>query len=84
MYTTEKLSALRRLIREFLRARRAALENCARNTGAKKLDGGCQALEHTGAVRVIAYNFGEGDLQLIRMAMAHIWLQEMADRLCGG
>jgi hypothetical protein len=40
-----------------LKGRRMALEKCARNTGANLFGGGCQALEHTGAVRVNAHNF---------------------------
>jgi hypothetical protein len=53
-----------------LQARRLALEKCARNTGATFSDGGCQALEHTSAVRGIAHNSGEKDIKLIWMNMA--------------
>ena len=39
-------------------------EYCTMGRGAKKAEDGRQALEHTRAVRMTAYNIGEGDIKM--------------------
>jgi hypothetical protein len=43
---------------------RAVKGYCAIGRGAKKAEDGRQALEHTSAVRMTAYNIGEGDIKM--------------------